>query len=189
VLSVGNLDVAVKRMDYVVREVAALATRPCLVMLGQQDRETPEVARLAESLLGAGGYQLRTVRREDVWSYYFAADVFALASLQEGFGLVYVEALAAGLPVIAHDFPVARHVLGEQGSFADLTQPGALAAALCAALGTQRDPVAASRRREFVEANYDWSAVGEQYIEMLLVTGARARAPSAAPTSNAAMYR
>ncbi len=40
--------------------------------------------------------------------YWLASDVFAFPSVNEGFGIVVVEAAAAGLPVIAHDIPGVR---------------------------------------------------------------------------------
>lgn len=165
VLSVGNLDMRPKRMDYLVREVATLEPRPYLVMLGQTDSDTPQLAALAESLLGVDGHRISTVPRELLWSYYAAADAFALASLREGFGLVYLEALAAGLPVVAHEFDVARFVLGDEGTFADLTQPGSLASALVTVL-TQADPRAAWRRRDYVRDRFDWSVLGPRYVRI-----------------------
>ena len=45
------------------------------------------------------------VSLSDMSSYYHAADVFCLPSDQETFGLVVVEAAAAGLPVILRDIP------------------------------------------------------------------------------------
>ncbi len=162
-LSVGNLDVDSKRMDYLVREVAALRSRPYLVMLGQQDPQTLHIVAAAAALLGSAGYRVATVPRSDVWDYYAAADVFVLASMKEGFGLVYLEALASGLPVIAHDFDVSRFVLDGEGIFADLGRPGALAHALPTAL-SRRDDLAASRRRAYVRNRFDWSVLGPQYV-------------------------
>lgn len=52
------------------------------------------------------------------------ADLFAFSTTAaEGFGIALIEALAAGLPVIASDVPACREVL-EQGSAGDLLPPG-----------------------------------------------------------------
>lgn len=48
----------------------------------------------------AGGRIIFTGRQEDVENYYAAADVVALPSLQEAFGNVVLESLAAGLPIL-----------------------------------------------------------------------------------------
>lgn len=163
VLSVGSLDIRAKRMDYLVREIGALPlrSRPYLVMLGHHDHETPQLEGLAESLLGSDGYTMGTVSRHDLWSYYAAADVFALASMAEGFGLVYVEALASGVPVVAHDFAVSRFVLADHGTFADLSHPGALGRALGTVTNGNRESPEA--RRAYVRERFDWSVLGAEY--------------------------
>ena len=168
VLSVGSLDTSVKRMDYVVREVAHFRNTAdvFLVLLGQSDPQTAEVKELAIALLGARNFFLGTVPRDVLWDYYKAADAFVLASLREGFGFVYIEALAAGLPVIAHDYDVAQYVLGEQGIFADLRTPGALASCLEEVLSERASVERREARRRYVENRFDWSAVGGQYTEM-----------------------
>ncbi len=58
-------------------------------------------------LVGAGGVEgavefLGELPSEDaVRREFFGADVFCLPSLQESFGLVFLEAMAAGLPIVA----------------------------------------------------------------------------------------
>lgn len=111
VLSVGMLDTEIKRMDYLIREIAALpAPRPFLCLLGAESPQTAAVCALAAQVLGGENVLIRTVPRGIVSDYYRAADVFVLSSLREGFGLAYVEALAHGLPIVAHDFPVSRYL-------------------------------------------------------------------------------
>ncbi|MBK9383845.1 MAG: glycosyltransferase family 4 protein [Planctomycetes bacterium] len=74
-----------------------------------------------------------------------SADALAVPSLWEGFGLVALEALQAGTPVIAHDLPVLREVLGASARFVAMLD----GAAWCAALRelADADPRCAERVR------------------------------------------
>lgn len=78
----------------------------------------------------------------EVMSMYDGADCFALASDYEGFGNVLIEALAAGLPVVATDVPFGpREVLdgGRWGTLVPASDPPALAAAIVDALPGGRE--------------------------------------------------
>jgi glycosyltransferase involved in cell wall biosynthesis len=175
VLSVGWIAAQHKRMDYVVNEVAALRSavggqkselNPYLVLLGAMDKQSDEIISLARERLGEDGFTVRTVPYEEVKDYYQASDVFALASLQEGFGRVFLEALIHGLPVIAHDHPVMRFVLGGEGTLANLSKPGELAKHLEMALGEPGSVEIAARRRESVRSRFSWSVLAQQYRDM-----------------------
>lgn len=124
ILSVGALN-RQKQMDYLIREVATLNSPIFLLLLGQEEAETDHIKQLAQQLLPDQHY-IGSVPHQKLSAYYQLANIFVLASLKEGFGLVYLEALSAGLPVLAHDFPIARHVLKDHGCFGDFTQQGAL---------------------------------------------------------------
>jgi 1,2-diacylglycerol 3-alpha-glucosyltransferase len=174
VLSVGVLDATYKRMDYLIREVAALPTpRPFLCLLGADGPESDAIRALARELLGHD-VLVRAVPHESIGDYYSAADVFALASLQEGFGLAYVEALMHGLPIVASDTPVTRHLLGDLAILRDLSVAGegtrAIAWALASPL-TERERLA---RHASARARFDWASLREPYVEMLLQTARRA---------------
>jgi 1,2-diacylglycerol 3-alpha-glucosyltransferase len=166
-LSVGWISRAHKRMDYVVEEVARLpAPRPFLMLLGAMDRNSGEIVRLARERLGADGFAARSVAYSEVAPYYAAADCFVLASESEGFGRVFLEALAHGLPVIAHEHPVMRYVLGEHGILADLSLEGALARQLRPLLARPADPRAMRQRWDAVRRRFDWSALAPAYRRM-----------------------
>ena len=60
---------------------------------------------------------------DEVRMEFFKADVFALPSLQEGFGLVFLEAMAAGLPVVAARAAATPEVVPD-GEVAILFRPG-----------------------------------------------------------------
>lgn len=57
------------------------------------------------------------VSEETLHALYYGAGAFVFPSLAEGFGLPLLEALAAGLPVVASDLPVLREVAGEHARF------------------------------------------------------------------------
>ena len=168
VLSVGTVNQSHKRMEYVVREVAALPEpRPCLVLLGQQDDETPAVRALADSLLGTDGYIIRTVKHAEVSGYYQAAEVFVLASFNEGFGRVFLEAMSWGLPCLAHQYPLMDYVLGDTGQLADFTQPGGLTTLLCDVLEYGDDLPGRGRRHQSAFERFSWQQLQPAYVEMI----------------------
>ncbi len=79
----------------------AVAARPSWhVVVAGRDREERRFTGLAERLaLGSRAHFVGA--RTDIERHYAAADVLALASYQEAFGNVVLEALAAGIPVAA----------------------------------------------------------------------------------------
>ena len=167
VLSVGLLDATVKRMDYVIREVASLPELPFLLLLGAESEETPGVLQLANDMLGKENFLMRTVPREDIPAYYRASDVFILASLREGFGLAYVEAIAHGLPVVAHDFAVSRYLLDPFATFGDLEQPGEATGALLDILASGVNEGERQARHAFARARFGWDMLRDDYSAML----------------------
>lgn len=72
------------------------------------------------------------VPESDLPRLWARADVFALPSRKEGFGLVYVEAMRQGLPVVAsvHDAGREVNIDGETGFNVDLGKTGMLAQCL-----------------------------------------------------------
>jgi 1,2-diacylglycerol 3-alpha-glucosyltransferase len=167
VLSVGGIGCQQKRMHHVVEELARMPhPRPFLQMLGAMEPSAPAVIQMAEHLLGRGNYSARSVPYEQVSDFYRAADVFVLASLREGFGRVYLEAMMHGLPVIAHRHPVMEYVLGDHGIFGDLSRSGELAALLSQELGCPSDPTAGLSRWESVRRRFSWPSLAPQYFRM-----------------------
>jgi glycosyltransferase involved in cell wall biosynthesis len=173
VLSVGWIRRVHKRMHYVVEELARLPRpRPFLQLLGAMDGGSREIVELAQHLLGRDGCSVRSVPYEQVGDFYRAADVFVLASLQEGFGRVYLEALMHGLPVIAHRHPVMEYVLGTEGTLGDLNQVGELAGLVDLELRRVRDEQTATRRWRSIRDRFSWDVLAPQYLQMFRMAAA-----------------
>jgi glycosyltransferase involved in cell wall biosynthesis len=84
--------------------------------------------------------------RRDVPALLGQSDVFVFSTTrEEGLGTVLIEALAAGLPIVASDVPACSEALaaGRWGTLVPPSDPAAMAAALIASLQTPA----------FVEAN------------------------------------
>lgn len=174
VVSVAALNRYHKRLDYVIEEIARLdEPRPYLLLVGQPEDETEGLRALAAQLLGDEGHGFRTVTRAEVDPLLRASDLFVLGSLAEGLPRALVEAMAHGLPCLAHDYSVARFALGEHGLLADFTEAGALAGLVGTAVAAGARPDAV--RQRFVRDNFGWDALAPRYVEML--TGAVGRRP------------
>jgi 1,2-diacylglycerol 3-alpha-glucosyltransferase len=169
VLSVGWISRELKRMDYTIDEISLLPEpRPFLMLLGQMDEKSPELLERARAKLGPDNFAAREVVLSEVSSYYQAADVFVLGSLSEGFGRVYIEALMHGLPCVVNDHPVMHYVLGDEGTFADLSKSGSMAEAVGQLLRIPADPKMMARRRQTIRNRFDWKSLAPQYREMFL---------------------
>lgn len=109
--------------------------------------------------LGISPVVLGTLTEEELPSLVAQASALAMVSTKEGFGLAAMEALSAGVPVVARDLPVLREVLGSTVSFG--SDPAAIAAALASVLDAPPDPTAG---RELA-ASYTWERAARTHLE------------------------
>ncbi len=119
-----------KRLGWVAGEVAQVAGAHLLVVGQAEAADQAAFEQQVRPLLGQRLHLHTNVHPDAMPRYFLAADLFAHAALREPFGIVLIEALAAGLPVLGHAFPVTRWIIGEGGESLDMESPGALAAAI-----------------------------------------------------------
>ena len=118
-----------KRLDWLVREVAGLpkAVSARLVLAGHSEPEVfDRFGAWARQQLGSRVTLLRNLARDDVRRLYRLSDVYAHAALHEPFGIVFLEAMACGLPLVGHTWEVTRWIVGDAGVTLDMTEEGAL---------------------------------------------------------------
>jgi phosphatidylinositol alpha-mannosyltransferase len=111
---------------------------------------------------------LGRVSDDDKARYFASADIFCSpATGQESFGIVLLEAMAAGIPIVASDIHGYKNVMqrGVQGLLVEPRNPRALAAALYKLAG---DPDLRHRMGEEGRARapeYSWDRVTERIVD------------------------
>lgn len=113
-------------------------------------------ARAAE--LGVDVEVLGLVPDDTLPALVAGASALGFVSAMEGFGLAAMEALAAGVPVVARDLPVLREVFGSTLRYA--VDPSSIAAQLEAVLRNQPNP---SSGRDLA-ATYTWDRAAAAHL-------------------------
>ncbi|HVD55159.1 MAG TPA: glycosyltransferase family 4 protein [Propionibacteriaceae bacterium] len=157
----GRLDEPRKGLDVLLAAVPLIMkTWPDLevIVAGQGSRPLPEWCR-----------SLGMISAESKIALLGSADVFVAPHLaRESFGIVLLEAMASGVPIVASELPSFLDVLasrrgeGRLGEVFTAGDPGALAASVLRVLA-QPNPLRTVRAQEAAR-RYDWSAVGSTVV-------------------------
>lgn len=170
VLFVGRL-VKEKGITYLIdamRQINAL-----LVIVGEGPMKSELEKEASEKKVEA--LFLGSKTHEELKTIYASADIFVMPSIpaqnggKEGFGLVALEAMASGLPVVASDSGGISQIIedGVNGFLCGEKKPHELAEKLRILL-TDEEVVAkmAEKSRETVE-KYDYRVLAQKYVEVL----------------------
>ena len=169
-LLVASLDRAhyFKGVDVFLDVIAMLSGRVKGVIVGDGDMRQEYIRMACELGLEDQVIFAGRVSDQELTDYYRMADVTLLPSVSmgEAFGLVLVESLASGTPVIASDLPGVRTIVAdhEDGLLAEPGNTADLAAKLARSLdwpSDKRRTMGASGRAK-VAQRYAWEQIGER---------------------------
>ena len=108
---------------------------------------------------------------DELIRYYLAADVFVMSSYSEAFGLVTIEAMAAGKPVVATRLAGDRDASGGviDGYNGFLVEPGnvdQMAEKIIVLLKNDAMREKMGRKSREIVQTFDWSEVGKKYVQL-----------------------
>jgi D-inositol-3-phosphate glycosyltransferase len=173
-LFVGRID-PLKGIDRLLQALPLLPSRDGvkLVIIGGDENSRPEIEKLKKLAVELKIQdQVRfegLIKHEQLPYYYSAADVCTVPSYYESFGLVALEALACGTPVLATDVGDMKNIIrpGETGYVIEDNAPGKIADGIARLLEKpERDRESVLAVRASV-SRFGWSNIAEKVIAEL----------------------
>lgn len=159
ILSVGALE-WYKHHELTMKALSRLE-KGSLIIVGRGSKKG-ELMSFGKKLLG-DRFKIIEYNFVKMPEIYRSADVFTLPSwIRESFGIVYVEAMASGLPVVAPDDIPRREIVGNAGIFVNVFNANEFAEALTQAIQKKWG----SKPRNQAE-RFDWDKIAEEYIKLI----------------------
>lgn len=127
----------------------------------------PERSRLDEAASQKlpGRFTRLSVPPTQMPKLYQSANLFVHMSKDEPFGNVYLEAMACGLPIVAHDSLRTRWIVGENEFLADSDDADAVAVQIAQAVKSDDDARKLARGARAVD--FSWPVVAAKYRSFL----------------------
>ena len=145
-----------------------------LVLAGGARAGRPALAALAAALgLDGAVVFAGLVADEDLPALYGGAAALVQPSLEEGFGLPALEAMACGAPVVASRRGALPEVVNDAGLLVDPEDERALAAALARVLGSEDERAALRRRGLARAAEFSAARTAGRVVDLLAATARR----------------
>ena len=139
----------------------SLLDKGSLLLVGDGPRKE-KLESLGKKLLG-DRFKIVQADYEDLPKIYRAADLFVLPSWnREAFGIVYLEAMASGIGVVALDDSPRREIIGDAGILVNVCDPVKYAQAIKQALQINWSKKARTQAQKF-----SWDKIAKRYEEAI----------------------
>jgi len=180
-LFVGRID-PLKGIEQLLKALPLVKTdeRLRLIVVGGDENskaELEELQKLAAELKIQDAVSFRGLEKQEQLPYFYsAADVCVVPSYYESFGLVALESLACGTPVVAADVGDLKNIIrqGETGYVTPDNSPEKLAAGISSLLSGQTHDMESILSIRASVSRYDWSEIAEKITgEMQVVLDER----------------
>lgn len=163
-----------KGLEVLIRALAHLGRDDVTLVAAGTGPEELRCRALTEEL-GVKTVWLGRVSEADLPRVFKAAIIYCAPGLGgESFGIVLIEAMAAGLPVICSDLPGFQAVASDAAEIVPAGDPEKLAEAIASVLDEPGRGGAMSLASEKVAARYDWAGL-VQNVESLYVRAVESR--------------
>lgn len=135
VFCAASIDKYCKRIDYLISEMSDFCARNSnvkilLILAGTERKETKELIQMGKNLLKDKIKILLNQPHNKMPELYAASDVFVMCSINEVFGISFIEAMSCGIPAVGHIYPSTKWVIGSGGDCVDMLQSKSLSFAL-----------------------------------------------------------
>jgi glycosyltransferase involved in cell wall biosynthesis len=157
------------------RVVTGRPDAPPLLLAGRSVEQSAAIlhALAARRTLAGRVRYLGYVSDDERDQLYLDASMLVLPSLEEGFGMTAVEAMQAGVPVIAASRGALPEVVGDAGALVDPTDESALAAAIEHLLANPAQRVARAEAGRVRARLFTWKASAARLLDAYRETVAR----------------
>ena len=170
-----GIDDLLLAIAHIINDHAMPCNRLSLILIGGSAEDSPEaisseMARLIRMRDELGLQEMATfvgAQGQDVLPYYYsAADVVVMPSHYESFGLVALEAMACGTPVVASDVGGLSYTVedGVTGFLVPQRNPLALGDRICDILNDELFRDQLGRQALAVAQRYSWQRIADQII-------------------------
>lgn len=186
---IKGIDVLLKALALLFRRRPDMRADTCLLVIGgaldaaSGEAETEKIEHLRrlvrDNAMEANVDFVGSRDQPQLAQYYAAADLCAVPSLTESFGLVALEAMACGTPVVATRVGGMQTVVedGESGLLVPAGDHAALAEAIARVLTDHRLRVHLAHGARSRAERFTWQAVGDRIVEMYDTVLERQRTP------------